>query len=40
MEILEETESNFTLDHVRDTFIYTKEDDDCTMKMVTMFDRG
>lgn len=38
-EMLKETESDFTLDHVRDT-IYNEEDRDDIMKVVAMFDRG
>ncbi|PIT87989.1 MAG: hypothetical protein COU29_04240 [Candidatus Magasanikbacteria bacterium CG10_big_fil_rev_8_21_14_0_10_36_32] len=39
VEMLKETESDFTLDHVRDT-IYNEEDSDDMMKVVAMFDRG
>lgn len=39
MGILKETESDFTLDHVRDA-IYNEEDNDDMMKVVAMFDRG
>jgi hypothetical protein len=39
LEMLEETESDFTLDHVRDA-IYNEEDNDDMMKVVVMFDRG
>jgi len=38
-DILKETESDFTLDHVRDV-IYKEEDNDDMMKVVAMFDRG
>lgn len=37
--MLKETESDFTLDHVRDA-IYNEEDNDDMMKVVAMFDRG
>lgn len=37
--MLKETESDFTLDHVRDA-IYHEEDNDDMMKVVAMFDRG
>ena len=37
--MLKETESDFTLDHVRDV-IYDEEDNDDMMKVVAMFDRG
>jgi len=37
--MLKETESDFTLDHVRDV-IYHEEDNDDLMKVVGMFDRG
>ena len=36
---LKETESEFTLDHVRDA-IFHEEDNDDMMKVVAMFDRG
>ena len=36
-DMLKETESDFTLDHVRDV-IYKEEDNDDMMKVVTMFD--
>ena len=36
---LKETESDFTLDHVRDA-IFHEEDSDDMMKVVAMFDRG
>lgn len=39
VEMLKETESDFTLDHVRDA-IYNEEDNDDMMKVVVMFDRG
>ncbi len=39
VDMLKETESNFTLDHVRDA-IYNKEESDDMMKVVAMFDRG
>ncbi|OFX24950.1 MAG: hypothetical protein A2041_09995 [Bacteroidetes bacterium GWA2_31_9b] len=39
VEMLKETESDFTLDHVRDV-IYNEEDNDDMMKAVAMFDRG
>ncbi len=39
MDMLKETESDFTLDHVRDA-IYNEEDNDDMMKVVAMFDRG
>ncbi|MDD5749350.1 MAG: hypothetical protein PHO91_01000 [Patescibacteria group bacterium] len=38
-EMLKETGSEFTLDHVRDA-IYNEEDNDGMMKVVAMFDRG
>ena len=38
-EMLKETESDFTLDHVRDV-IFHEEDNDDMMKVVAMFDRG
>jgi len=37
--MLKETESDFTLDHVRDA-IYNEEDNDDMMKVVAMFDRS
>ena len=37
MDMLKETESDFTLDHVRDA-IYNEEDNDDMMKVVAMFD--
>ncbi len=39
LEVLEETESDFSLEHVRDA-IYSEEDNDDMMKVVAMFDRG
>ena len=39
VNMLKETESDFTLDHVRDV-IYNEEDNDDMMKVVAMFDRG
>ena len=39
VEMLKETGSDFTLDHVRDA-IFHEEDDDDMMKVVAMFDRG
>lgn len=39
VEMLKETKSDFTLDHVRDA-IYNEEDNDDMMKIVAMFDRG
>ena len=39
MDMLEETESDFTLDHIRDV-IYEEEDSDDMMKVVAMFDNG
>ena len=39
MDILKETESDFTLDHVRDV-IFHEEGNDDMMKVVAMFDRG
>ena len=39
VEMLKETESDLTLDHVRDA-IYHEEDNDDMMKVVAMFDRG
>jgi len=39
VDMLKETESDFTLDHVRDA-IYHEEDNDDMMKVVAMFDRG
>jgi hypothetical protein len=38
-DMLKETGSNFTLDHVRGTIFY-EEDNDDMMKVVAMFDRG
>ena len=39
VDILKETESNFTLDHIRDV-IFHEDDNDDMMKIVAMFDRG
>jgi len=39
VEMLKETESDFTLYHVRDA-IYSEEDNDDMMKVVAMFDHG
>lgn len=39
LDMLKETESDFTLDHVRDA-IYNEEESDDMMKVVAMFDRG
>ena len=39
LDMLKETESDFTLDHVRDA-IFHEEDNDDMMKVVAMFDRG
>ncbi len=39
VDMLKETESDFTLDHVRDA-IYNGEDNDDMMKVVAMFDYG
>lgn len=39
MDILKETESDFTLDHIRDV-IFHEDDNDDMMKVVAMFDRG
>ena len=39
LDMLKETESEFTLDHVREA-IYNEEDNDDMMKVVAMFDRG
>jgi len=38
-DMLKETRSEFTLDHVRDA-IFHEEDNDDMMKVVAMFDRG
>ena len=38
-DMLKETKSDFTLDHVRDA-IFHEEDNDDMMKVVAMFDRG
>lgn len=39
VDMLKETESDFTLDHVRDVIFHEKDNDDM-MKAVAMFDRG
>ncbi len=39
VKMLKETESDFTLDHIRDV-IFHEEDNDDMMKVVAMFDRG
>lgn len=39
VDMLKETESDFTLDHVRDA-IFHEDDNDDMMKVVAMFDRG
>ena len=39
LDMLKETESDFTLNHVLDA-IYNEEDNDDMMKVVAMFDRG
>lgn len=39
VDMLKQTESDFTLDHIRDA-IYNEEDNDDMMKVVAMFDRG
>jgi len=39
VDMLKETESDFTLDHIRDV-IFHEEDNDDMMKVVAMFDRG
>lgn len=39
VDMLKETESDFTLDHIREA-IYNEEDRDDMMKVVAMFDRG
>ena len=39
VDMLKETESDFTLDHVRDV-IFHEEDNDDMMKVVAMLDRG
>lgn len=39
VDMLKVTESDFTLDHVRDV-IYNEEDSDDMMKVIAMFDRG
>jgi len=38
-DMLKETESDFTLDHVRDVIFHEEDNDDMT-KVVAMFDRG
>src|SRR3989344_8034483 len=39
MDMLKETESDFTLDHVRDAIFHEEDNDDMT-KVVAIFDRG
>ena len=39
VDMLKETESDFTLDHIRDV-IFHEEGNDDMMKVVAMFDRG
>ena len=39
VDMLKQTESDFTLDHVRNA-IYNEEESDDMMKVVAMFDRG
>ena len=39
LDMLKETESDFTLDHIKDA-IYNEDDSDDMMKVVAMFDRG
>src|SRR3989344_3206254 len=39
LEMLKETKSDFTLDHILDA-IYNEEETDDMMKVVAMFDRG
>ena len=39
VDMLKETRSDFTLDHVRDAILH-EEDNDDMMKVVAMFDRG
>ena len=39
VDMLKETESDFTLDHIRDV-IFHEDDNDDMMKVVAMFDRG
>jgi hypothetical protein len=39
VEMLKETKSDFSLQHVKDTIFHEKETDDM-MKVVVMFDRG
>ena len=38
-DMLEEAESDFTLDHIRDV-LFHEDDNDDMMKVVAMFDRG
>jgi hypothetical protein len=39
VDILKETKSDFTLDHIRDVILHEDDNDDM-MKVVAMFDRG
>jgi len=39
LDMLKETESDFTLDHVQDVIFHEEDNDDMT-KVVAMFDRG
>ena len=39
VDMLKETESDFTLDHIRDV-IFHEDDNDDMIKVVAMFDRG
>lgn len=39
VDMLKETESDFTLDHIKDVIFHEEENDDM-MKVVAMFDRG
>lgn len=39
IEMLKETKSHFSLDHIKDV-IFLEEDNDDMMKVVSMFDRG
>lgn len=39
VDMLKETESDFTLDHIRDVIFHEYDNDDM-MKVVAMFDRG
>ncbi|KKP89825.1 hypothetical protein A2456_00125 [Candidatus Nomurabacteria bacterium RIFOXYC2_FULL_36_19] len=39
VEMLEETGSNFSLEHVKDVIFYEEENDDM-QKVISMFDRG